>query len=359
MAWNDNGGKNQGPWGQGPTPPEPPDMDEVIRLAKERFGKNMPGKKFIPILLGIGFIIWMATGIYVVGADENGVVVRWGRYVETTQPGPHFHLPFPIEMVYRPKVTQVQRIEIGYRTRGRSTIDVPAESLMLTGDENIIDIDISIQYQIKPDGAANYLFNIRNPSQDPHQAVRNAGESAIRQVIGRNTIDTALTTGKDKIQAMTKQTMQAILDSYQSGVQIIALQLQQVAPPQEVIHAFKDVASAREDRERAVNEAEGYANDILPKAKGEAARQVQEAEAYKTAKVSRAEGDVHRFLAVLKEYNKAKEATKTRLYLETMEEVLPRVNKVLVDPKATNGVLPYLPLSGRSMPKIDQGGTGQ
>lgn len=359
MAWNDNGGQNQGPWGQGSTPPEPPDIDEVIRMAKERFGKNMPGKKFIPMVFGILFILWMLTGIYVVGPDENGVVVRFGRYVETTIPGPHFHLPFPIETVYRPKVTQVQRIEVGYRTRGRSTVDVPAESLMLTGDENIIDIDISIQYQIKPEGAANYLFNLRNPARDPHEAVRNAGESAIRQVIGRNTIDTALTTGKDKIQANTKQTMQAILDSYNSGVQVIAVQLQQVAPPEEVIHAFKDVASAREDRERAVNEAQGYANDILPKAKGEASRRVQEAEAYKTAKVSRAEGDVHRFLAVLSEYNKSKSITKTRLYLEKMEEILPNVNKIVVDPKATNGVLPYLPLGGSGMPNARQGGVSR
>ncbi|MBF0194589.1 MAG: FtsH protease activity modulator HflK [Magnetococcales bacterium] len=355
MAWNDNDGGSQGPWGQGSNPPQPPDMDEVIRIAKERFGKKMPGKKIFPILFGIVFILWMMTGIYVVGPDEEGVVVRWGRYVETTRPGPHFHLPFPIESVYKPKVTKVQRIEVGYRTRGRNTVDVPAESLMLTGDENIIDIDISIQYHIKPGGAANYLFNIRNPARDPHKAVRNAGESAIRQVIGRNTIDTALTTGKEKIQANTKQTMQTILDSYNSGIQVIAVQLQQVAPPTEVIHAFKDVASAREDRERAINEAQGYSNDILPKAKGEAARQVQEAEAYKTAKVSRAQGDVHRFLAVLKEYKKAKDITKTRLYIETMEDVLPEVNKVIVDPKATNGVLPYLPLGGAGMPKAGQG----
>jgi modulator of FtsH protease HflK len=356
MAWNDNGGKSQGPWGQGSNPPEPPDMDEVIRMARERFGGKMPGKKFLPILFGIIFILWMMTGIYVVAPDENGVVVRFGRYVETTQPGPHFHLPFPVETVYKPKVTQVQRIEVGYRTRGRNTVAVPAESLMLTGDENIIDINISIQYQIKPLGAANYLFNLRNPARDPHQAVRHAGESAIRQVIGRNTIDTALTTGKDKIQANTKRTIQTILDNYKSGIQITSVQLQQVSPPSEVIHAFKDVASAREDRERAINEAQGYSNDILPKAKGEAARQIQEAEAYKTAKVSRAKGDVHRFLAILSEYSKAKDVTKTRLYLETMEDILPGISKVVVDPKATNGVLPYLPLGGSGMPKAAQGG---
>ncbi|MBF0448965.1 MAG: FtsH protease activity modulator HflK, partial [Magnetococcales bacterium] len=179
------------------------------------------------------------------------------------------------------------------------------------------------------------------------------------QVIGRNTIDTALTTGKDKIQDVTKQSIQTILDSYNSGIQIIAVQLQQVSPPAEVVHAFKDVASAREDRVRAINESQGYANDILPKAQGEAARQIQEAEAYKTAKVSRAEGDVHRFLAVLKEYKKAKDATETRLYLETMEEILPKINKVVVSPGSTNGVLPYLPLGGKGMPKAGLGGVGQ
>ena len=350
MAWNDNGGGSRGPWGQGPAHPQPPDIDKVIRMAQERLSAKLPGGKAWPILALIAFLLWMATGVYVVAPDEKGVVVRFGRYVETTDPGPHFHLPFPIENVYKPKVTQVQRIEIGYRTRGRSNVDVPAESLMLTGDENIIDIDMSVQYRIKPNGADEYLFNVRSPANDPHKAVRDAAESAIRQVIGRNSIDTALTVGKEKIQSESKETMQRILDGYNSGVMIIAVQLQQVAPPEEVVHAFKDVASAREDRERAVNEAEGYSNDILPKAKGEAEKQIQEAEAYKAARLTRAQGDAHRFLSLLKEYEKAKEVTRARLYLETMEEVLAGTNKVIVDPRATNGVLPYLPLGGQGMP---------
>ncbi|MEO5362885.1 MAG: FtsH protease activity modulator HflK [Magnetococcus sp. DMHC-8] len=357
MAWNDSGGGHQGPWGTGPVPPQPPDIDKLIELLRERMTGKMSGRRLWPLLAALVCVLWMATGIYLVAPDEKGVVMRFGRYVETTDSGPHFHLPYPIETVYTPKATQVQRVEIGYRTRGRTTVAVAEESLMLTGDENIIDINLSVQYRIEENGAANYLFNIRNPSSDPHMLVRNAAEASIRQVIGRNSIDTALTTGKERIQADTKQTMQAILDSYRSGLRIIAVQLQQVAPPEEVIHAFKDVASAREDRERAINEAEGYANDILPKAKGEAAKQVAEAEAYKTAKLTKAEGDVHRFSSLLGEYNKAKEVTRTRLYLETMERILPDMNKLIVQPGGTQGVLPYLPLhgGGRHQPTAEKG----
>lgn len=344
MSWNDNNGGGHGPWGQGSTPPQPPDIDKVIRIIREKLAGKVPGGRALPFLVGVVFLIWMATGVYVVAPDEEGVVVRFGRYVETTGSGPHFHLPFPLEKVYRPKVTQVQRIEIGYRTRGRSVVAVPEESLMLTGDENIIDINVSVQYQIKGGGAADFLFNIRNPGNDPHKTVRDASESAIRQVIGRNDIDTALTTGKEKIQANTKLTIQDTLDSYHSGIQIIAVQLQEVSPPEEVVHAFKDVASAREDRERAINEAQGYSNDIIPKAKGEAAQLIQQAEAYKATKVTRAKGDANRFLSLLAEYKKAKVVTQTRLYIEVMENILPEVQKVIVSRDAGRGIVPYLPL---------------
>jgi membrane protease subunit HflK len=354
MPWNDSGG--HGPWGSGPVPPQPPDIDKMIEQMRERLKHKLRAGRFWPALGGVALLLWMATGIYLVAPDEKGVVLRFGRYVESTDSGPHYHLPYPIETVYTPKVTQVQRVEIGYRTRGRSTVNVAEEALMLTGDENIIDINLSVQYRIEEAGAANYLFNVKNPSSEPHMLVRNASEASIRQVIGRNSIDTALTTGKEKIQADTKQTLQAILDHYRSGLRVIAVQLQQVSPPEEVIHAFKDVASAREDRERAINEAEGYANDILPKAKGEAAKQVQEAEAYKTAKLTKAEGDVHRFLSLLTEYNKAKEVTRTRLYLETMEKILPDINKVVMQPGAHQGVLPYLPMPGRHTPSAEKGG---
>ena len=355
MSWNNSGGGPQGPWGSGSVPPQPPDVDKLIQMAKEQLSAKLPGGRLWPLFAILAFVLWLATGIYVVEPDEKGVVIQFGKYVRTTNSGPNFHLPYPIETVYTPKVTQVQRIEIGYRTRGRTSVAVPEESLMLTGDENIVDINMSVQYRIKENGAANFLFNLRNPLNDPHMAVRNAAEASIRQVIGRNSIDTVLTAGKEKIQVDTKQTMQAILDEYRSGLRIIAVQLQQVAPPEEVIHAFKDVASAREDRERAINEAQGYANDILPKAKGEAAKQIQEAEAYKTAKLTRAKGDVHRFLALLNEYNKAKDVTRSRLYLETMESVLPKVNKVILQPGAGSQVLPFLPLNNKGMPSFEKG----
>ncbi|MBF0184056.1 MAG: FtsH protease activity modulator HflK [Magnetococcales bacterium] len=353
MPWNDSGG--HGPWGTGQVPPQPPDIDKMIEQMRERLQGKLQGNRFWSLVGTLALLLWMATGIYLVAPDEKGVVMRFGRYVETTDSGPHYHLPYPIETVYTPKVTQVQRVEIGYRTRGRTTVNVAEEALMLTGDENIIDINMSVQYRLEEAGAANFLFNVKNPSSDPHMLVRNASEASIRQVIGRNSIDTALTTGKEKIQADTKQTLQAILDAYRSGLRVIAVQLQQVAPPEEVIHAFKDVASAREDRERAINEAEGYANDILPKAKGEAAKQIQEAEAYKTAKQTKAEGDVHRFLSLLNEYNKAKEITRTRLYLETMEKILPDINKVVVQPGTHQGVLPYLPMPGRHPSSSEKG----
>ncbi|MBF0144875.1 MAG: FtsH protease activity modulator HflK [Magnetococcales bacterium] len=346
MAWNNNGGGQQGPWGSGSNAPQPPDLEKIFRLAREKLMDRIPGGQLWPVIAVVAFLLWMATGIYVVGPDEQGVVVRFGRYVETTDPGPHFHLPYPIETVYTPQVTQIQRIEIGYRSRGRANSDVSAESLMLTGDENIIDIDLSVQYRIQEGGAANFLFNVRNPSDDPHNVVRNAAESAIRQVIGRNDIDTALTTGKEKIQTNTRVTMQEILDSYKSGIIVVNVQLQQVAPPQEVIHAFKDVASAREDRERSINEAQGYKNDIIPRAKGQAAQEIQQAEGYKATKIARAKGEVNRFLALVDEYEKAPEITRTRLYLETMEEILGKTKKVILHPDAARGVLPFLPLAG-------------
>ncbi|MBF0610869.1 MAG: FtsH protease activity modulator HflK [Magnetococcales bacterium] len=355
MPWSGNDGGQQGPWGSAPKPPQPPDVEKVIQMAKERLSGRMPqGGRSWPFLGGLAFIFWMGSGIYTVAPDEQGVVLRFGKFQEVTTPGPHFHLPYPIESVYKPKVTQVQRIEIGYRSRNRNMADVPVESLMLTGDENIIDIDMSVQFQIKD--AVNFLFEVRNPSNDPDKMVRDAAETAIRQVIGRNSIDEALTSGKEKIQAFTKQTMQEILDSYTSGIQIIGVQLQQVAPPSEVIHAFKDVASAREDRERAINEAQGYANDILPRANGEASRIIQEAEAYKKSKRIRAEGDVARFSALYEEYSKAKDITEARIYLETMEEVLSNVHKVIMESGNSSGVLPYLPLD--RMRKHDSGGQG-
>ncbi|ABK44082.1 protease FtsH subunit HflK [Magnetococcus marinus MC-1] len=355
MSWNGNGG-DQGPWGQRPNNPQQPDLEQILRAAKDRFGGgNLPGGKLSLIfILGVVLVGWFATGIYTVGPNEQAVVVRFGKYVETTGPGVNMHLPWPIESVEgKPKVLQNQRIEIGFRSNGSREIDVPAESKMLTGDENIIDINMSVQFKIKD--AADSLFQVSDvvsgtrgrEIRDPSLLIRQASETALREVVGKNKIDEALTSGKEQIETQTRELVQEILDSYRSGYQIEGVQLQQVQPPEEVIDAFKDVASAREDKVRKVNEAQGYSADILPKAMGTSAQLINEAEAYKQSKVARARGDVERFNNLYVEYKKAKDITRTRLYLETMEEVMARANKVIISPEAGRGVLPHLPLDSR------------
>lgn len=309
---------------------------------------NLPGFRMPPlwILLAVFVLLWLATGIYIVGPDEKGVVLRFGKWVATTDPGPHYHLPAPIETVYRPKVTEVKRIEVGFRTVDQGPparySDVPQESLMLTGDENIIDIDIIVQYRILD--PSKYLFNIR----DPHNTVRVASEAALREVIGARKIDEALTVGKFAIQENTKTLLQEILDSYGSGLQIVAVQLQDVHPPDPVREAFRDVASAKEDKSRLINEAEGYRNAILPETRGRVAQILNVAEGYKREKISISKGDAHRFKSVLAEYTKAKDITRTRLYLETMEEILPGMDKFVL-PGDGGSVLPILPLGKGSV----------
>lgn len=328
-----------------------PDLDKVFESFK-RFRGKMPS---FYILIVVLLIIWGLSGIYFVAPEQVGVVKRWGAYSRTTQPGPHYRLPYPIETVERPNVTKIERFEIGFRTvnpgppaQYRAVSD---ESLMLTGDENIIDIWFIVQYRIK--NATNYLFKVK----DPNLTVKAAAEAAMREVAGSNRIDEILTTGKFEIQNDTAATLQEILDKYESGIEVMTVQLQEVHPPQEVRAAFKDVASAREDQSRLVNEAEGYANDILPKAKGLSAQVVAKAEAYKAEKVEMAFGDASRFLSVLKEYRKAKQVTRKRLYLESMEEVLSKANKFILGSQ-NQGVLPLLPLIGGLglTGKTDQGG---
>lgn len=311
---------------------------------------RLPGFRTPPLwtLLSILLILWLATGIYIVAPDEKGVVLRFGKWVATTDPGPHYHLPAPIETVYKPKVTEVKRFEVGFRTIDPGPparySDVPQESLMLTGDENIIDIDIIVQYRILDPG--KYLFNIR----DPHKTIRVASEAALREVIGASLIDEALTVGKFAIQANTKILLQEILDDYESGLQVVAVQLQDVHPPDQVRDAFRDVASAKEDKSRLINEAEGYRNSILPETRGRVAQILNEAEGYRQEKISRSKGDAHRFKSVLTEYTKAKDITRTRLYLETMEEILPGMDKfVLPSGDGGSSVLPILPLGQGSV----------
>lgn len=312
-----------------------------IRLPKFDFGKLQALGTGMIILILVG--LWAISGFYIVEADEQGVVRRFGEMVRVTQPGINYHLPWPIEKVDTPKVTEVRRLEIGFRTidpgppaRYRK---VAYESHMLTGDENIVDCELIVQYRIMD--AANYLFNVRGQEE----TVRDAGESALRQVIGKHHIDEALTTGKSEIQQETKDLLQRILDKYEVGLLVVAVQLQDVHPPQEVIQAFKDVASAKEDKNKLINLAQGYRNDVIPKARGESEKVLREAEAYKEERINRSEGDIQRFQKVLTEYRKAKQVTARRMYLETMEKVLPKVKKVVAKTgKEGTGFLGVLPI---------------
>ena len=292
-------------------------------------------------IFGIGLILWLFTGVYTVGPDEVGVVQRFGKYDRTVQSGLNYHMPFPIETVKTPKVTEVKRIEVGFRTVGKNQYrTVERESLMLTGDENIVDAELIVQYKIKE--PINYLFNFIGPEL----TLREASEASLRTVIGRHNIDEALTSGKLMIQEETKELLQIILDKYGTGVQVVAVQLQDVSPPKQVIDAFKDVASAKEDKNRMINEAEGYRNDVIPKARGEAQAMIREAEGFRESRIKRAEGDVAKFKAILKEYSKAKDVTRERLYLEAMEEILPGLEKYIVPNGEDGNLLNLLNLSG-------------
>ena len=285
-------------------------------------------------IAGIALVLWLLSGIYVVGPDEVGVVQTFGKYSRAAQSGLNYHFPYPIEKVSTPKVTEVKRIEIGFRTVGKNQYQtIERESLMLTGDENIVDAEMIVQYRIKDPVA--YTFNFIKPEL----TVREASEASLRTVVGRHNIDEVLTSGKFMIQEEAKELIQNILDKYNTGILIVAVQLQDVSPPQQVIAAFKDVASAKEDKNRMVNQAEGYRNDVIPKARGEAQAQIREAEGYKKARIARAEGDVAKFSAVLKEYRKAKGVTETRMYLETVEDILQNTEKIIVPDGKNNGNL--------------------
>ena len=294
-------------------------------------------------LVGIALVLWMLTGIYVVGPDEVGVVQTFGKYSRAAQSGLNYHFPFPIEKVSTPKVTEVKRIEIGFRTVGKNQYQTIArESLMLTGDENIVDAEMIVQYKIKDPVA--YTFNFI----EPELTVRQASEASLRTVVGRHNIDEALTSGKFMIQEEAKELIQNILDKYDTGILVVAVQLQDVSPPEQVIAAFKDVASAKEDKNRMINQAEGYRNDIIPKARGEAQAEIREAEGYKEARIARAEGDVSKFNSVLKEYRKSKEVTETRMYLETAEEILSNREKIIVpDGKEGSNLINLLNLKAK------------
>jgi len=294
-------------------------------------------------LVGIALLLWMLTGIYIVGPDEVGVVQTFGKYSRAAQSGLNYHFPFPFEKVSTPKVTEVKRIEIGFRTVGKNQYQtIQRESLMLTGDENIVDAEMIVQYKIKDPVA--YTFNFI----EPELTVRQAGEASLRTVVGRHNIDEALTSGKFMIQEEAKELIQSILDKYNTGILVVAVQLQDVSPPEQVIAAFKDVASAKEDKNRMINQAEGYRNDIIPKARGEAQAGIREAEGYKKARIARAEGDVSKFNSVLKEYRKSKEVTEIRMFLETAEEILSNREKIIVpDGKEGSNLINLLNLKAK------------
>lgn len=362
MPWNNQGGGGpwggggnkgggQNPWGQRPSGGggggnTPPDFDEMIRKGQERLKRLFPGgggyKGFV--LIGIAVIgLWLLTGFYRVQPGEQGVTLLFGKWVGTTGPGLNYFLPAPIGEVIKPNVERTNQIEVGYRGAGtvasNGSRDVPEESLMLTGDQNIIDIDYVVQWRISD--AGSYLFNVR----DPENTIKLASESAIREVIGKTDLEEALTVGRVRVEEQTRTLLQQIMDGYESGIFIAEVKMQKVDPPRDVIDAFNDVQRARQDRDRSQNEALAYRNDIIPRAKGEAERQVLQARAYKDRVTKEAEGEAERFNSIYSSFLTAKDVTTRRLYLETMQEILSKSDKVIMEQNGQgSGVVPYLPL---------------
>ena len=359
MPWKNQGGGPwgsgpKGPWGSGPQPvgPRPPDLEDLLRRAQDRLQQLLPGGYFsgvgITIILLAAIAIWAMSGFYRVQSEELGVVLSFGKYVRDTGPGLNYHLPYPIETVLLPKALRVSTLSIGMTLiddparRGRTIRDVPEESLMLTGDENIVDVDFTVLWRVKPKGVGDYLFNIQNPEG----TVKAVAESAMREVVGKSTIQPILTGARDATQQAVQELMQKTLDNYGSGILVQQVQMQRVNPPAQVIESFNDVQNAKIDFERLQNEAQTYANRVVPDAKGRAAQILQVAEGYKQQAVAEAKGQSARFLKVYDEYKKAPDVTRQRIYLETMERVLGGSEKLVYDGGSSGqSVVPYLPLS--------------
>jgi membrane protease subunit HflK len=355
MPWsNQSGGGRRGsggPWGQGPSGPQhQPDLEDLLKRSQDKLKQVMPGGTGLPgsfvflIAVVIAAIVAFYAFTFRVNPDELGVVMQFGKPIRIERPGLHFRLPYPIEEVRLPKVTRQNIIEVGMRS-GASTRgfaggirDVPEESLMLTGDENIVDVDFVVYWRIKD--AEAYLFNIQNPEV----TVKEVAESAMREVIGQQNIQPILTEARQKTEAAVQKLMQDVLDYYKAGIRIDQVQLQKVDPPTQVIDAFRDVQAARADQERLQNEAFSYANRVVPEARGEGERILQGARAYKEQTVAEANGQTARFLKVYEEYKKAPEVTRKRMYLETMERVLSGTDKIILDSKQGQGVVPFIPL---------------
>jgi membrane protease subunit HflK len=360
MPWsNQSGGPwgsgSRGPWGSGPQQPSgggprPPDLEEFLRRGQDRLRNLLPGNlggRGIALIVLAVIVLWGFSGFFRVEPDEIGVVLRFGKYVREVQPGLNYHLPYPIESALTPQALRVIKTDIGTRPvedlrRGTSLRELPEESLMLTGDENIVDVDFSVLWKVKPNGVGDYLFNIQNPES----TVKAVAESAMREVIGRSTIQPILTGARQNIETAVQELMQRTLDSYGAGIIVQQVQLQKVDPPTQVIDSFRDVQAARSDLERAQNEAQTYANRVVPEARGRAAKVVQDAEAYREQTVAEAKGQTSRFLQVYEQYKKAPDVTRLRMYLETMERVLGGTDKTIIDTdgRSGTGVVPYLPL---------------
>jgi membrane protease subunit HflK len=365
MPWTNQGGGGpwgsggKGPWGSGPQSPgsTPPDLEEILRRGQDRLrrvlpGGNLGGRGFALIVLGV-LALWGFSGFFRVEPDELGVVLRFGKQVREVQPGLNYHLPYPIEKVLTPKALRINKIDIGMRIvddlrrGGTATRDVPEESLMLTGDENIVDVDFSVLWKVKPTGVGDYLFNIQNPEG----TVKAVAESAMREVIGRSEIQPILTGARQTIENAVQELMQRTLDHYGAGILVQQVQLQKVDPPSQVIDAFRDVQAARADLERAINEAQTYANRVVPEARGRVAQITQAAEAYKQQTVAEATGQTARFLKIYEEYKKAPDVTRERMYLETMERILGGTEKIILDSGGGgSSVVPYLPLNELTRP---------
>jgi membrane protease subunit HflK len=359
MPWNNQtgggrpGGGGRGPWGTGPSGGgTPPDLEEFLKRSQEKIRQALPKGFGGGGALIVGLIIaavWLMSGIYVVDPDEQGVVTRFGAFVGRTTPGINYHLPWPIESVSTPPVTREQAVYIGYRLgNSQGARDIPEESLMLTGDENIIDTNFTVFWVIKD--AASFLFNVENPDNQLDGTVKAVAESAMREVVGKNQIEPILTANREPIQDEVRDLMQRILDSYNAGVTVTRVQMQKADPPAQVIESYRDVQAARTDQDRMRNEAEAYANKVVPEARGQAARIIQQAEGYKQQVTAEAQGEAARFVSIYDQYKKAPDVTRRRIYLDTMRDVLGDMNKVIVDNKGGSGVVPYLPL-----PELKQG----
>ena len=326
--------------------PNNDDIDAVIAKFQEKFKNMMPNfNSFRGVVLGLlAFVfLWLLSGVYTVQPDQQALILRFGKYNRTAGPGLHYHLPLPVEKLIKVRVTKINSIEIGYRSIGSGNVSYRTEeSLMLTGDENIVDINFEVQWKIKD--AEKFLFEIRDAREGA--TVKSAAESTMREVIGKTKIALALAEGRNQIEQETKAILQEILDSYQSGIEVVRLQLLKVDPPSQVIDAFRDVQTAKLDKERAINQAQAYRMDIIPKARGEAQKVIEEAIGYKEGIIADATGKAERFNKIYNEYAKAPDLTRKRLYIETMEEVFNNANITIIDGNASKtGVVPYLPIN--------------